>query len=473
MAVGALPEVRQSAREGVAVDLEGAAFGEDGGFEFGAARVEALGAGAGGVEPLTGGRARAGGRKGGVDSREAGGAGGGGGGLLVGGSDLGVESGDATLGLVARLVDLLLDRHRLLVEGVVLRGEVGEAPHVGVEGEEARVLGLGRRPRCDLSVDAGEAVGVVGALGGEAREVGGRAGGALAQVVEAACVGARVREGQTGGVEGGVGAVARGEGGGLGVEGGGVGGVDVVAGGGDGGEALALALGGLARGFRGAQAARGAALQHLVAVEAEDAGEDFLALVRLLARELVGAALQQHRGVDERVVVDPQQAVEHALRLGNRRAGQRAPVRPVGGEDFEVGLGRLAGLRGAVAAADAVALPVVVEDEFDDHPQRSLAQQVGVGLDGARPLARLPPERPRERVEERRFALSVAARDARRLEGLEVERRRGLAVGEEVLEAEFDGGHGAGEGRACRIVDRTRGRVRRAGATDGGLRGAW
>src|SRR5690606_32264079 len=86
-------------------------------------------------------------------------------------------------------------------------------------------------------------------------------------------------------------------------------------------EPLDLALGDLAALVRLGEAGAGDGRVALVPVEPEDAAEDLLPLARLLLRELVRAALEEERRVDERVVVESDRLVDHGLGLvdGARR----------------------------------------------------------------------------------------------------------------------------------------------------------
>ena len=190
---------------------------------------------------------------------------------------------------------------------------------------------------------------------------------------------------------------------------------------------------------------RGRGGEAVVAVQAQDAAQDLLALGRLLLGELVRAALEQKRRVDERLVVDAQARVDGGLRLAHAARGERLVRARAGLDDleFQPRLRGLARRRLLVAADDAVARLVEVERQVHLHLARADAQDLLVGLALVGRLAGLAPDGPGDGVQERALALAVAAREAGDVEAREVERLRALAVGEEVAELETNGDHDA------------------------------
>ena len=190
----------------------------------------------------------------------------------------------------------------------------------------------------------------------------------------------------------------------------------------------------------------------VVPVEVEDAGEDLLPLPGLLLRELVGAALQEERRVDKRLVVEPERPVHLPLRVGDGALCERAELGRglVPDLELQTGLPRLPALGDVERADDAVALPFEVEDELDLHLARADAEELLVRLAGVGGLPRLAPDRPRDRVEQGGLPLPVPAREAGDVELVEVERLGGRAVGEEVAEPERNGDHARWKDAAVR-----------------------
>ena len=85
---------------------------------------------------------------------------------------------------------------------------------------------------------------------------------------------------------------------------------------------------------------------------------------------------------------------------------------------------------------DAIALRAQAELELDPHLDFTQGDQLIVA-----PRARPSPQRPGDRVEQRRFAVTVVARQACEVDAAEVERLL-VAVAHEVGEAEFVWDHG-------------------------------
>ena len=179
----------------------------------------------------------------------------------------------------------------------------------------------------------------------------------------------------------------------------------------------------------------------------------------------IGAALEQEGGVGEGVVIEPQRAGDLRLpleqaavvqqlplstlrilsgvqrRLLDGVEGRRSstPLRSAQGAydwvpDVEVQVALPAALLAALAP-DAIALPGQAELEL--HPHLGLAEgdQLIVATG-----ARLTPQRPRDRVEQGRFAVAVVAGQAGQVNAGEVEALL-LAVAHEVVEAEFEWNH--------------------------------
>jgi hypothetical protein len=162
-------------------------------------------------------------------------------------------------------------------------------------------------------------------------------------------------------------------------------------------------------------------------------------LERRLGGELVGAALGQQRGVDECVVIQPQQTVDAVL-CAAHRAFRKAPPgfrRRVPGLQLEQREGGF--LLDAALADHQVTRPGHLK--LQRHPglaQVLMDQVVGRG----RP--RLAPQRPGDRIQQRGFPRAVFAGDAGDMDALQVQGIR-IAVGEEVVQLEFDGNHGSVE----------------------------
>ena len=359
-------------------------------------------------------------------------------GLLVG-----VEAAEAAFEVEAFALDLAFESEQLLVEAAAEVGFLVEALAFGAERLVAVVARFDLGAAGEQRVGVGDADGEVGGLG-----LGAGGGGGVARLALA------------GGDGGGLHGVERGElvgGGGLALAhgDGALGGVGEAGFGGgvlaaprrlvfeNACEAVELGL----RAFEarlGREAAfGGAAGEAVVAVEREDLGEDVLALAGALFGELVGAALEQKRGVHERVIVQPHAAVDLGLRLADRRRRERlvAAALRVHRLQFQPRLARLPRRRLLVRPHHAVALRLHLELELDLHPPRADAQQVVVGLAAAGRFARLAPERPRDGVQQRAFALPVAPRQARHVELAEVERLGGGAVGQEVFQTKKNGNH--------------------------------
>src|SRR5690606_23368695 len=351
-------------------------------------------------------------------------------------------------------VELPFEPHPLLAEHhlLVVQEGLGAAPEVGLLVERAALLDQGlvaRVGRLDLGGAADERLGL-GDLRGEGGDVGVELGAALLGAAEAVAEAVGLAGG---GVEGGE---ALGEGGLFGAE-------PLALGRALGHEALGLGTFGpparlvLQRRLQAldlvlvplravagvAVALPGGGGEAAVAVEPEDLAQDLLPLARLLARELVGAALEQEGRVDERVVVEPDAGVDDGLRGADALGGERAVLPALGVEDveFEARLARLAGGRLVEGADDPVARPLEVEHELDLHVARADAEELRVRLPAVARLPGLAPDGPRHGVEERALALPVGAGEAGDAERLEVQRLRGRAVGEEVLETERYGNH--------------------------------
>ncbi len=120
-------------------------------------------------------------------------------------------------------------------------------------------------------------------------------------------------------------------------------------------EYLGLCFGGLAP-------VGGSGLVLVPTVDAQDAGQNLLALVGRLGGELVGLALQQEAGVGEDVVGHAQQAFDGPLGVADARIGQRAPAHLALGLVAHVQL-QLHRLAHRLAADDAIDGPLQVEDE--------------------------------------------------------------------------------------------------------------
>ena len=177
-----------------------------------------------------------------------------------------------------------------------------------------------------------------------------------------------------------------------------------------------------------------ALLEFVESIQADDFAEDFLAFGGGFVGEFAGAALDEEGAVDEGVVVHAGDLVDFGLSLADAVAGEG--VEGAVGVDLEF---EAAAVESAVAAGDAVAGAGGVEFEFDGHVGASVVEEVGVA--GAAGFA---PEGPGDAVEEGGFAVAVVAAEAGDADAGEVEGGVGVAVGEEVLEGEFEGDHGLG-----------------------------
>ena len=175
-----------------------------------------------------------------------------------------------------------------------------------------------------------------------------------------------------------------------------------------------------------ASAEAGPLRKFVVPSEAEHLGKHLLACAGGGHRELVGAALDEERAVDERPVIHVDDAFDLCLRCPDGVAGDGAEF-PVGSlyREFQRTL-RIAPCLG-VATGNAVALAADVEHQLDLHLGLSVVEKLLVPLP-----PRLAPERPRDGVQQRRLAVAVRPAEARDAYALQVERGRGVAVGEEV-----------------------------------------
>ena len=200
--------------------------------------------------------------------------------------------------------------------------------------------------------------------------------------------------------------------------------------------------------------------QTVVDAQAQDFGEHLLPLGRSRHRELVGAALHEERAVDERLVVHVDQAFDCGFRGADGVAGD-GPEFVIGDLDgeFEGALRSAPSL--GVAPRYAVALAAHVEDELDAHLGLAVVQQLFLPL-----AARFAPERPRNRVEQRGFAVAVGAADAGDVDVVQHERGRGVAIGEEIGKGEADRQHVDSRGSEWEAIVAGGGRLNRGGGTD-------
>ena len=158
---------------------------------------------------------------------------------------------------------------------------------------------------------------------------------------------------------------------------------------------------GLLNGFAGvAIFAGGQLVEAFVTAQVEDAREDLLALAGTFFGELVRASLQQEGGVDERIVIEPDDVVDLFLRLahGGRRQGPVLALAPLQQVQFQVRFARFARNRSPVGTNDPVALALDVEDKLDLHLPLSDADEVVVRLVATARFTRFAPERPRHGV---------------------------------------------------------------------------
>ena len=178
----------------------------------------------------------------------------------------------------------------------------------------------------------------------------------------------------------------------------------------------------------------GALREFVVPPQAEHPGEHVLALAGSGHRELVGASLHEERAVHERSVVHVDEALDPRLGLPDGVSGALRPRRgelPAGSPDRQLQRTLRIAPRLGVAAGDAIALAADVEHQLDLHLGLAVVKELLVAL-----AARLPPERPRDGVQQRGLAIAVRAAEARDADALQVERGGGVTVGEEVGERE-------------------------------------
>ena len=178
-----------------------------------------------------------------------------------------------------------------------------------------------------------------------------------------------------------------------------------------------------------------------VASQPQNLGQDLLALRRSLGGEQVGAALQQQRRVDECLVAQPQQPGDGLFRLGDRVARDRPE--PVAIHHGELERSRAGALAQRSLANDAIDGVIRGKLEFYLHLGRAMAQQVVLARGAA-----APPERPGHGVDQRRFAVAVAARQAGKVNSSKVQVASLHAVAEEVAQVQAKRYHALAPGSA-------------------------
>jgi len=192
----------------------------------------------------------------------------------------------------------------------------------------------------------------------------------------------------------------------------------------------------------------GLLLVQVIAIQAEDIGQNLLALGRGLDRERIGAALQQERGVGESVVLHAQRADDQGLPLVDAALVEQLPVLAALVPDVQVQVG-LAAAPLAALAPDAVTLRA--QAELQVHPHLGLAQRDEFVI-AAR--AGPAPERPGHRVQQRGLAVAVVARETGEVNAGEIEALF-LAIAHEVVEFEFMGNHDSVSARYSALLSAT------------------
>ncbi len=182
----------------------------------------------------------------------------------------------------------------------------------------------------------------------------------------------------------------------------------------------------------------GAALELVVQAQPKDVGQYLLALVGRLDGELVGFALHQIGGVDEGVVVHAQELHNACFGVAHRRLGDGPPLVVARRVDLKLQVALAAPLARATAH-DPVAVGAQAELEINPHIRSRPDAQVIGGRS-----ARLAPQRPGHRVQQRGLAVAVVARQAGQVQPIEIQ-RVGVSVAEEVVQREFEWDHGVVE----------------------------
>ena len=191
--------------------------------------------------------------------------------------------------------------------------------------------------------------------------------------------------------------------------------------------------------LRARRAVAGRAARLLVAFEAEQAREDVAALALVAAQERVERALRQQHGLGERREVEAQQLLDVPRHVA-RAVSERLPL-PAGALAFEARAEVGRGL-----AADAVARAAHAEVEPHGHRLRAVRHELERRRADARHLA---VERPRHRVEQRRFARARRSGDGEQPPVREVE-HGGLAERREAAHLQPERPHGAAPASAAR-----------------------
>ena len=163
----------------------------------------------------------------------------------------------------------------------------------------------------------------------------------------------------------------------------------------------------------------------LPACQAENVGEDLLAFARRLGREGVGFALLQKCRMDKRLVVEAQQAVDLVLRGAHTRLAD-VVGRAVAVERDQVECSGAASAR--APPDDLIVQPLLLEFEQDVHIVLPHVNQFIVTAG-----ARSAPQRPGDRIEQRRLARAVRPGQAGEMNPVKAQ-RIGRAVGKKIFD---------------------------------------
>ena len=181
--------------------------------------------------------------------------------------------------------------------------------------------------------------------------------------------------------------------------------------------------------------------QRIVLLQPQDRRQHFLALPRRLARKFVGPPLEQKRRVDKSGVVHPHDAPDFGVRFPQRVAGDRTRALGVVQDEqirFRAPPSRTAAPRLPPPPDGAVGLPL--RHKLQLHPALRFAvgnQRIVV----LRPGARLPPQTPGHRIQQRRLPVPVGPAQASQVNAPQIQRRQPVPVTQKIAQRQLERNH--------------------------------
>ena len=175
-----------------------------------------------------------------------------------------------------------------------------------------------------------------------------------------------------------------------------------------------------------------ALFQRVVLVQAQNLGQDALALARAFGGKGVGFTLLEVRGVDEGLVIELDGFQDAALGLANGGFCQGTPGAFYLIPDEELQHAAAPSSPPYALTAHAVALVLQRELHVHQHLSAAVADEVIV-----RAGACTAPQGPGDGVEQRAFAVAVGPGKAHHVHAVKAQRRQALSVGEEVAQLQL------------------------------------